>query len=207
MISMEYENNSIQHRVRLYANDSAKLIGRMEYYIWEDHVSIQRMMNESSYRHIGTLLHEHAFRESFRFGKAGDVRFYAVNGSHYFHYINGFRPYQKLDIKGLDTLRAQLLKNPEDPETQTAAMAFIEKNQLAETLTVNTQDNLGLAKTTTVSVQAMLKHGVFATKKLGDAWEKKFAAMGAKKDTSTWPEVDMYCPPQIIAHKRKLFKL
>ena len=87
-----HHDGGIQHRVFIRKNGEETSLGDMRYFIWDDHLYICKMHNTSQYRHIGTLLHEYAFRDSIRHGKNGDVRLSAVESSHYFHFQNGFRP-------------------------------------------------------------------------------------------------------------------
>ena len=55
------------------------------------HILIINMENQSEYKHVGTALHEAAFRLSIEKEAQGHVRLDAARNTHYFHYLNGLR--------------------------------------------------------------------------------------------------------------------
>lgn len=96
-ISLIKSENYFQAHLYVYLANTGifQIIGNMTYIISSerDHLYIYYM--ESSllhYHNVGTALHEHAFRESIKAGKNGRIHLQAYKSSHYFHFLNGFRP-------------------------------------------------------------------------------------------------------------------
>jgi hypothetical protein len=147
-----YCNGTIQHKLLVHQHGEKKPIGDMEYFIWDDHIYIHHMHNTSQYRYIGTLLHEVAFRQSVLFGRNGFVRLSATGSSHYFHFLNGFRPaptktlvpsIQREQYVGLiEPQAAEYLANPNDPTAEKKLADFLNKNHLADTLKHNARMQL-----------------------------------------------------------------
>jgi hypothetical protein len=218
-VTMDHRHDSgIQHRVQVFQQSDRLPLGNMEYLMWDDHVYIHTMRNTSNYRHVGTFLHEYAFRQSVANGKQGNVRLHAIDSSHYFHFMNGFRPYPvteettsfKLEqIEELQFAREAYLANPQNKTAEKKIWEVIRKNHLEETLKQNTQAKLARPSTAPVTTSEMMQHGFFKTKCLTQEWEEKFAAMpkDKKKDTSMWARCDMYYPLAAILQKKAQFGL
>lgn len=70
---------------------------------------INHMENSSRLKHVGSALHEYAFRMSIAFGAQGRVRFIAVRNSHIFHLKNGFLMEGELDSNYCQELIEEML--------------------------------------------------------------------------------------------------
>lgn len=77
-----YDNRN--KSIELYANDLQ--IGKMRYTLWSESVYIDRMDNltlssKVPLKYVGTLLFEHAFRESMKAGRGGRIELIAVGNA------------------------------------------------------------------------------------------------------------------------------
>jgi hypothetical protein len=158
-----HNDGGIQNRIFIKKSSDGSELGTMRYFTWEDHIYIFSMKNTAAEKHsnIGALLHEYAFRDSIRLGKKGNVKLHAIDTSHYFHFLTGFRPYpvhtlafDMAKLQGLQPLREKYLLNPEDKIAEAEVLDIISAKNLIPALKENTQAAFQVGPDTPVSHDA-----------------------------------------------------
>lgn len=92
VIDSNQPNDDGFYYAHLYT-EHGKSMGHTTYSIAVDHLFVSMQTNDCPQvaRHIGIALDEHLFQQSLRLGKGGKLNKLASYGSHYFHWLQGFR--------------------------------------------------------------------------------------------------------------------
>lgn len=207
------------HEASLYVDQ--KLVGYMKYSLAPDHLFISWMENKSCFKHVGTALHEFAFRESIKQGKHGHVELDASYSSHIFHYLNGFRPKSEQEKtfafglvgKELEKLCLAYL-NETEPSKKQALQHEIEnhafyKRVLPQAEQIATQ-SLALPEARPLSFDEIVREGIFTYDTFMSEKLKNLLQSGHDNkniDTSGYGSYIMYLPEEEISRKKSLYQL
>lgn len=100
--------DNIRYQVTLYCNKMDQPVGNLDFELWLPNTRLKKynhlnldntlpcvhiidMHNVSKFAHVGSALHEFAFRASIVLNAEGRINLEAVRDTHYFHYVHGFR--------------------------------------------------------------------------------------------------------------------
>lgn len=100
--------DNTRYQVTLYCNEVDQPVGNLDFELWLPNAKLKKynnlnldntlpclhiidMHNVSKFSHVGSALHEFAFRASIALNAKGRINLDAVRDTHYFHYIHGFR--------------------------------------------------------------------------------------------------------------------